>query len=164
MLRKNTAERKQVAWVAMLPPIRLSCVEVWISRAFPCSREYEGGTQSHEHINCTIMERYEWASITCQVAALYSLVCEIHMPLDVLLAPFWKSENPLCSRTPLQQFLGPLHTGDSVAGDKSTSDSEYIASNEGFRTVDFLRKVSRRENYCRLSSLVARRQGDSRIT
>ena len=81
--------------VAMLPPIRLSCVEVWISAALPCSPEYEGGTQSHEHINYTIMERYEWASITCQVAALYSLLCEIRMPLDVLLAPFWKSENPL---------------------------------------------------------------------
>ena len=56
--------------------------------------------------------------------------------------------------------LGPCHTGDSVAGDNSVNDSEYIASSEGFHTVDSLRKVSCRQNYCRPSSLVARRQGN----
>ena len=56
--------------------------------------------------------------------------------------------------------LCPFHTGDRVAGEWSASDREYMASSEDFHTVDHLRKVSRRQNHCRLSSIVARRQED----
>jgi hypothetical protein len=42
---------------AMLPPIGLICVEVWISAAFSCM--YEGRTVRHEHINFTTKERYQ---------------------------------------------------------------------------------------------------------
>lgn len=41
---------------------------------------------------------------------------------------------------------------------------EYTVSNEGFHTVNSLCRVSCRQNYCRRSSLVARRQSDLRKT
>jgi hypothetical protein len=37
--------------------------------------------------------------------------------------------------------MATFDTGDGVAGDWSASDREYMASNEGFHTVDCLRKV-----------------------
>lgn len=46
--------------------------------------------------------------------------------------------------------------GVIVAGDWSVSGREYMADSEGFHKVDCLCKFSRLQNYCRLSSLVAR--------
>ena len=56
--------------------------------------------------------------------------------------------------------LGCFHATD----DWIASDREQMASSKGFHVVHCPRKVSRRQNFFRLSSAVFRTEGDSRTT
>ena len=79
-----------------------------------------------------------------------------------------RSRNVLAATLFYTRHSGRFCAGDRFSGDWSPSDRLYTAGNEGFHTVDGLRKVTRRQSCCRLSCLVARRQrgltGDSTTT